>query len=115
MRWNYTLTLLANTERYQDEDGAWHEGKPTKRKIFCNERKYGSIFMGNLRSNDIRMLNNNLKVDVGQMPEAQIEVRTAEYRGEPECIFKGQRYIVLYVTINGDNSILGLVRRIGNV
>ena len=108
------MTLLGNPERYQDEEGAWHQGEPTRRTIFCNESKYGSLFMANLRSNDVRMLNNNLKVDTGQMPEVQIAVRESEYHGEQEAIYKGKEYLVLYMTRAGENSILGLVRRLGN-
>lgn len=114
MRWNATVTLLGNPEAYQDEEGAWHQGEPTQRTIFCNENKYGSMFMANLRSNDVRMLNNNLKVDTGQMPEVQLTVRESEYFGESEAIYKGQEYLVLYMTRAGENSILGLVRRLGN-
>ena len=115
MRWNGTVTLHANPERYQDEEGSWHEGQVTSRTIFCNEMKYGSLFMANLRSNDVRALNNNLNVDTGQMPEVQIQVRESEYRYEQTCTYKGQEYIVIYVTRAGELSILGLARRLGNV
>lgn len=115
MRWNGTVTLHANPERYQDEEGAWHEGELGSRKVFCNEMKYGSLFMANLRSNDVRMLNNNLNVDTGQMPEVQLQVRADAYQGEPLATYKGRQYEVLYVTLAGELSILGLVRRLGNV
>ena len=114
MRWNRTVTLIATPNSYQDEMGAWHAGEPTRRTIFCNEQKYGSLFMANLRSNDVRMLNNNLVVDTGQMPEVQIAVRESEYRGEPLAEYRGVEYEVLYMTRAGENSVLGLVRRIGN-
>lgn len=114
MRWNATITLHSNPERYQDEEGAWHEGDTTPRTIFCNEMKYGSMFMSNLRSNDVRALNNNIRVDVAQMPEAQIQVRESEYHGEHTCTFKGDEYIVLYRTRAGEFSILGIARRLGN-
>lgn len=115
MRWNDTVTLVGNPEKYQDAEGAWHAGEPKKRTVFCNERKYGSMFMGNLRSNDVRLLNNNLKVDIGQMPEVQLEIRANEYMREDRCIYHGEEYIVIYVTRAGENSILGISRRIGNV
>ena len=114
MRWNATVTLHGNPEMYQDEMGAWHEGEPSKRTVFCNERKYGSLFMANLRSNDVRMLNNNLIVDTDQMPEVVIDVRANEYAGEPRATYKGLEYEVLYMTRAGETSVLGLVRRIGN-
>lgn len=115
MRWNKVVTLHANGARYQDDEGAWHQGEPTSRTVFCNERKFGSEFMGNLRSNDVRMLNNNLQVDVGQMPELQIEVRQEDYLGEQTCTYEGVEYIVLYETRTGEKSILGIARRLGNV
>lgn len=114
MRWNEVVTLHGNPERYQDDEGAWHEGEPSKRTVFCNEGKYASIFMGNLRSNDIRMLNNNLKVDVGQMPEVQLQLRQEDYQGEHTCTYHGEQYIVLYVTRAGTMSIIGIARRLGN-
>lgn len=115
MRWNATVTLHGNPERYQDEAGYWHEGELEERTVFCNVMKYGSIFMGNLRSNDVRMLNNNLKVDLGQMPEMQIQVRSEDYLGEPLATLDGTEYEVIYRTLAGELSILGLVKRIGNV
>lgn len=115
MRWNATVTLHGNSERYQDDAGYWHEGELEERTVFCNVMKYGSLFMANLRSNDVRMLNNNLKVDVGQMPEIQIQVRSEDYLGEPLATYNGVEYEVLYATLAGELSILGLVKRIGNL
>ena len=115
MRWNGTVVLHSEAEPYQDEEGAWHRGSSVHRTVFCNERKYASMFMGNLRSNDVRSLNNNLQVDMGQMPECQLDVRTDEYLGEQTCTYRGLEYKVLYVVRAGELSTLALVRRIGNV
>ena len=115
MRWNDVVTLLGNEERYQDDEGAWHAGEPTERLIYCNRRNWGSLFMANLRSNEVRSLNNNLKVDTDMMPEAQLEVRAIDYKGERRCRYHDEEYTVLTVTNAGETAILGLARRIGNV
>ena len=114
MRWNDTVTLVSLPKKYQDSAGAWHEGEGTERTIFCNRRLWGSMFMANLRSNEVRMLNNNLKVDTGFMPEAQIEVRAVDYGGENKCVYHGEEYEILYATNAGENMILGIAHRIGN-
>lgn len=115
MRWNATITLLGNPERYQDDEGAWHEGEPSRRTVFCNEMKYASMFMGNLRSNDVRSLNNNLQVDTGQQPEVQIQVRQEDYRGEPMCVYKGREYYISFYDRAGEFSVLSLVGRLNTV
>lgn len=114
MRWNDVITLIGG-ERYQDEEGAWHEGDRTERLIYCNRRLWGNLFMANLRSNEVRALNNNLNVDLDMMPEAQVEVRAIDYQGEKRCLYHGDEYTILYVTNAGEKAILGLARRIGNV
>jgi len=115
MRWNDVVTLVGNGERYQDDEGAWHEGEVTERLIYCNRRLWGNLFMSNLRSNEVRALNNNLNVDIDMMPEAHIEVRNIDYQGERRCLYHGEEYTVLYVTNAGETSILGIARRLGNV
>lgn len=114
MRWNDVVTLLGNEEAYQDEEGSWHEGERTERLVYCNRRNWGSLFMGNLRSNEVRSLNNNLVVDTNMNPEAQIELRQVDYLGEKRCLYHDEEYTVLYVTNAGENCILGIARRIGN-
>ena len=115
MRWNEVVTLHGSPDKYQDEFGAWHEGELSSRDVFCNEMQWGSMFMGNLRSNTVRQLNNSLNVDMGQTPEVQLQVRCQDYQGESLATYHGLEYFVLYETRAGELSILGLVRRIGNV
>ena len=114
MRWNSTVELLTKTEDWQDEEGAWHRGEEVPRLVYCNERKFAGIFMGNLRSNDVRSLNNNLMVDLGSTPEAQLEMRAIDYQGEERCIYKGKEHIIIYSTQAGENVLIAIARRIGN-
>lgn len=114
MRWNSTVTLLTKTQDWQDEEGAWHRGTEKRRTVYCNEHKYAGIFMGNLRSNDVRSLNNNLIVDVGSNPEVNLELRTVEYHGEERCLYKGTEYIIVYAVTAGENVIIAISRRLGN-
>lgn len=113
MRWNRTITLLSQTP-YQDEEGAWHEGEVTERKVFCNELKYAPVFMGNLRSNDVRSLNNNPYVDNGFGLEVQLELRAEDYRGEKNALYEGEEVRILFCVRAGEYSHISLARRIGN-
>ena len=113
MRWNDTVTLLSPSASYQDATGAWHEGKRTKRTIFCNSMTIGYMAMANLRSSDVRLASSTEPVDTGLHHEHLIQIRTMEYQGEDKCLYHGDVYEVLYHSGSGEFISLTIAQRIG--
>lgn len=89
MRWNDVYTLLSNSGRYQDEAGAWHEGEPEASQAFCNLRSVGAATWAGA-------LDNGMRVD------AEVEMRSVDYDGQPRVELFGDEYRVLHVTRSGD-------------
>lgn len=100
MRWADVVTLVSHPGMEQDETGAWHEGEPTERAVFCNRRTLGA----QRRSE---------AVDVGMRAEAEVEVRTCDYHGETEAVFLGVRYDA-EPSQSGDFTYLTLGRRVAD-
>lgn len=113
-RWNRTVTLLTPTEMYQDDEGAFHYGEPTKRTIFCNEYTIGIMAASHLRSSEIRMANDSEPVDVGIRNEHMLQIHGIEYKNEDRCIYEGEEYEILYSTGSGEMRLLTIGQRIGN-
>lgn len=114
MRWNDSVTLLAPSESYQDESGAWHEGKRTPRTIFCNSMTIGYMAMANLRSSDVRLASSTEPLDTGLHHEQLIQVRAIDYQNEDQCIYHGELYEVLYLSGSGEFLSLTIAQRVGN-
>lgn len=98
MRWADVVTLVSHPGMHQDETGAWHEGEPVERVVFCNRRTLGA----QRRSES---------VDVGMRAVAEVEVRTCDYHGETEAFFEGETYDA-EPTQSGDFTYLTLGRRL---
>lgn len=113
-RWNKVVTLLTPDEGYQDEEGGWHYGEPTKRTIFCNEYTIGMMAMSHLRSSEVRMANDNEPIDIGVRNEHMLQVRSIDYNHEDRCIFEGEEYEILYSTGAGEMRMLTIGQRIGS-
>lgn len=115
MRWNRTITLLSPVERYQDDEGSWHEGERTSREVFCNEMTIGTMAQAHLRSSDVRLENSVEPVDRGLHHEHMVQLRSIEYQGEDKCIFDGEEYEVIYITGSGEMKLLTIAQRLGNI
>ena len=113
-RWNDVITLLSAPESYQDSTGTWHKGKQVKRTVFCNPMTIGVMTMANLRSSEVRMANNTDPVDVGLRNEHMIQIRAADYQGENQCIYHGDRYEVMYLSGSGEFRTLTIGQRVGD-
>lgn len=100
MRWNSVAVLVANTNRYQDETGAYHEGEPVRTQVFCNRYNRG--------------FTDTLAPDMGLTEVAEIQVRAGEYSGEPRVELDGNVYEVEEVTSSGDFARIRLRRVIGS-
>lgn len=113
-RWNEVVTLLSPTQKYQDTTGAWHEGERTERTVFCNEFTIGLMAMAHLRNSDIRAANSTDPVDVGLRHEHMIQLRSVDYQGEDQVIFRGEEYEVAYMSGAGEYVTITIGHRLGN-
>lgn len=113
MRWNDEITLLSAPRKYQDSEGAWHEGPATERTVMCNARNVSLYVLSTVSYHD-------RTVDTGFRPEAQVEVRSVDYEGETQALYRvtgaseAKEYIITSVTGGGETCILTLGRRVGN-
>lgn len=101
MRWNEVCTLVGNPRRYQDLAGAWHEGEPERRRVYCN--RYS-----------VSLDSWSTAIDAGLRPEAEIQLRACDYLGEPEVELGGVEYDVGRVSGGGDFVRLTLERHVTN-
>lgn len=114
MRWNETITLLSPANSYQDESGTWHEGERTQRTVFCNPMTIGLMAMANLRSSDVRLANSTDPLDTGLHNEHMVQLRTIDYQGEDQCIYRGELYEMLYLSGSGEFLTLTIAQRVGD-
>ena len=101
MRWNDTCTLVGSPNRYQDEAGAWHEGEPAKREVFCNRYSVGADAWAT-------------SLDAGLRADAEVQLRACEYAREQTVVFDGVEYDVERVVGKGDFVRLQLGRHVSN-
>lgn len=104
MRWAEVVTLVSYPEETQDETGGWHRGEPNRRQVFCNSRSI---------SIERRSYIANHYADIGMIPKAEIEVRTCDYEGETEALYRGETYYA-EPTEYGDLTTLVLGRRLSD-
>lgn len=100
MRWTDTIDLVSYPGESQDGTGAWHRGEPETRTVFCNRRTLG-------------LQRRTESVDLGMRGDAEVEVRTCDYRGETEARYLGTAYDC-EATANGDFTYLTLGRRVAD-
>ena len=75
-RWNSVITLLSSPQRYQDDEGIWHDGKQSPRDVICNRLSIGGSAWASARAAGIRA-------------DARIRMRSCDYHGEAEVILGG--------------------------
>jgi hypothetical protein len=108
MRWNETITLLSDPEKYQDAAGSWHEGERAKTTVFCNPRRLGMETILNTYFRD-------RVADFGLRASAEVEVRSADYGGQDQAVYRGDEMEVTSVSGGGETVVLTLSRRLANV
>lgn len=99
-RWNETCELVKR-EYYSDDEGVrkWRE---TRRKVFCN-----SYTLSTQSWATARMANYEA--------EEELQVRSCDYQGEVDVVFRGRAYSVFQVMDTGDFTRLLLQRRKSDV
>jgi len=94
MRWNSVITLRdIETHMVVDDEGNEVEGAPIDTQVFCNVRTLGFETWATA-------------AQLGLKPELQVEVRTIDYHGESQAVFKGREYDLSYSSTRGENTIL---------
>ena len=94
MRWD-SVILLRDIEANMviDAEGNEVEGEPVDTQVFCNVRSLGFETWATA-------------AQLGLKPELQVEVRTIDYHGESQAVYKGREYDLSYSATRGDNTIL---------
>lgn len=94
MRWDSVITLRdIETNMVIDAEGNEVEGEPVDTRVFCNVRSLGFETWATA-------------AQLGLKPELQVEVRTIDYHGESQAVYKGREYDLSYSATRGDNTIL---------
>ena len=113
-RWSEEITLLKADKAYQDDEGAWHEGERTARRVFCNKGIMGLMTMAQLRSSEVRITGGEDVPEVGMRSMHVVYIREADYEGEDQVIFHGKEMDVIATTSEGMNLKVILRERLGN-
>lgn len=87
MRWNETCVLCAKAYTPDDEGVAMVAD--TKTEVFCNPFTVGAQTWYSMR-------------EMGISPSAEIQVRTCDYSGERDVLYRGEWYSVEGVSEAGD-------------
>lgn len=100
-RWNDSIILLGAPRSYQDEAGAWHEGRREPTEVFCNPRTMGLTQAASV-------------IDMGLRVSAQVQVRACDYDGQDQARYHGEELEVTYVSGGGEYRYLTLARKVGD-
>ena len=94
MRWDSVIILRdIEANMVVDDEGNEVEGEPKDTQVFCNVRSLGFETWATA-------------AQLGLKPELQVEVRTIDYHGESQAVYKGHEYDLSYSSTRGDNTIL---------
>ena len=103
MRWNSTAILRdVSTTMTVDSEGNEIQGNPPiDTEVYCNKRNVGIETWATV-------------AELGIKPEAQIQVRTADYDNQTLVVLDGREYDVSYTSTRGDFTIITLATHIPN-
>lgn len=109
------IMLLSAPNKYQDVEGAWHEGERVSRTVQCQYVIYSALSHRNqIRDSNVRLQNIEDTPETGYVTMATVELWTIDYEGEDEAIYRGEEVHVEVGTTFGARTQLILRRRIGN-
>lgn len=91
MRWNETCVLVAKTYEI-DSEGVPHPSD-SRTEVFCNPRTVGASTWSSM-------------YEIGMSPDAQIQVRSCDYSGQLDCLYRDKWYSVEFVQEQGDYTVL---------
>ena len=113
-RWTETVTLLKPANKWQDEEGAWHEGEREEREVFASVQMLGTLALSQLRSSEVRFTSGEKVPHVGPTKMHVIYVKQIDYEDEDQLIYDGREMDVIAGTSEGEDYKLIVRRRIGN-
>ena len=113
--WNDTIVLLSPKRMYQDEYGAWHEGRRSEREVFCNVGTLGLVTMAQLRSSEVRITSGDSAPSIGMREMHVVWIRAIDYDGEDQVIFRGKEMDVIALTSEGERYKMIIARKYDNV
>lgn len=102
-RWAETCVLVAGGAPEQLEDGSWAVGEAEESEAFCNPYTVGL---------EAWTVSNR---DLGLGADAEVQLRSCDYAGQPTVRYRGNEYAVERVTDSGEFVRLQLGRKAGNV
>lgn len=103
MRYAEACTLVALPSRYQASDGSWQDGDTVETEVFCNSYTV-SLEEWSVSNRDL-----------GLRADAELQLRTVDYDGQPTVIYNGAEYTVERVTVSGEFTRLQLGKLVPNV
>lgn len=95
-RWNSTCILVKREKGYLDDEGVEHE-RIVRREVFCNSYTLSTQAWATARLADYTA-------------DDEIQVRTEDYHGEQDVIYKEKAFSVMHVMVQGDLTRLILKR-----
>lgn len=113
-RWAETIILLKPANKWQDDEGGWHEGEREEREVFCNVGMLGTMTMAQLRSSEVRITSGESAPNVGPTRMDVVYIKQIDYDEEDQAIFRGKEMDIIAATSEGENYKVILRRRIGN-
>lgn len=93
MRWGETCVLIAKT--YSLDDEGIPQPAETRRTVFCNPQHVGANTWSSM-------------YEIGISVDAKLQVRTCDYEGERDVLYREKYYSVEVVQELGENTVLTL-------
>ena len=93
MRWNETCTLVAKT--YEPDSEGVPQPSEQRTEVFCNPRTVGAHTWSSM-------------YEIGISVDAVVQVRTCDYSGQRDVLYRGVWYSVEVVQERGDFAVLTL-------
>lgn len=113
-RWNDVVTLLSSPNKYQDSQGAWHEGEQVPKMVFCSPMMLGTMALAQLRSSEVRITGNDTVPDDGMHEMHCILIKAIDYDGETQVLYHGKEMEIIAATSIGEDYKVIIRRRVGN-
>ena len=93
MRWNETCTLLATS--YEVDGRGAPQPTVTETVVFCNPRHVGANTWSSM-------------YEIGISVDAKLQVRTCDYSGQMDVLYRDEYYSVEVIEETGDFTLLTL-------
>ena len=93
MRYNETCSLIAKS--YSVDDEGVPQATDTLTEVFCNPQHVGALTWSSM-------------YEIGISVDAKLQVRTCDYAGQRDVLYRGEYYSVETIEEMGDFTLLSL-------